>query len=121
MSESIRLPREPTSNQIEAASHLLPDMNPGRARRTLHQIYQTFIDMRPDVTTPKGLTQKMAQLLETIIEFQEEHGYSPTQEELAAMFGQERTTIRDRITALRRRGYIQVKAGYRGIIVLKRE
>lgn len=119
MTEFIRMPREPTANQIQAAGHLLPDLNPGRARRVLHQIYQTFVDMRPDAERPKGLTKKMAQLLETIVEFQEEHGFSPTQEELATLCGQERTTIRDRINALRRRGYLQVKSGYRGIIVLK--
>lgn len=120
MTEFVRLPKVPTKNQIEAAAPILSDaMSPARARRVLHQIYETFIDMRPDVAHPKGMTAKMAQLLEIILEYQEEHGYPPTQYELADLCQLDRTTIRNRLHAMRRRGVLQIKPGYRGIIVIR--
>lgn len=115
----VRLPEQPSDNQIEAAIHHLPDMRPDQARKTLRAIYATFVDMRPGSDYPPDLTPKMIQMMETIQEFQEENGFAPTQEELARMFGVDRSSIRKRLISLRRKGYLVVRRGYRGI-VLKR-
>jgi len=117
--KSIRLPEKPSDNQIEAAIHHLPDMRPDQARKTLRAIYSTFIDMRPGSDYPTDLTPKMIQMMETIQEFQEENGYAPTQVELSRMFGVDRSSIRKRLLSLKRKGYLVVKRGHRGI-VLKR-
>lgn len=116
----VRVPVQPSNNQIEAAISLLPDHNPERARKVLRTIYETFINMRPENELPADLTKKLAQTLETIIEFFEENDKSPTQQELADMFQVDRMTIRQRLHSLKRRGYITVMHSHRGIRVVKK-
>lgn len=116
----IRVPLTPTENQIEAALYLLPDMPPDKARRTLRKVYDEFLAMRPEAKRPQGITKKMAQLLETICEYEEEHGHGPTRMELAAMFGIDRRAIDRRLNSMKIRGYIRIKGGHRGIVVLQR-
>lgn len=118
MTDHVEMPLIPTSNQIEAAMLHLSDMPPAHARKALHRIYETFVDMRPEASRPKGLTQKMAQLLEVIREYTDENGYAPTQEELADMFGIDRRGINRRLETLRQRGYIVKRRGHRGIVIL---
>lgn len=116
----VRLPEEPTYNQINAAVSLLPDLNPDRARRVLRTIYETFIAMRPENELPADLTKKMAQTMEAIQEYTDENDNSPTQQELADMFGVDRKSIRQRLQALKRRGYINIVHNHRGIRIIKR-
>ncbi len=115
----LRMPYVLSDNQIEAAIHHLPDMPPEKAKRALKAIYETFIDMRPGGQYPSDLTPLMIQLLETMAEFQEENGHAPSQLELGRMFGVNRTTIRKRIQALKKKGYIVIKRGKRGYILTK--
>ena len=116
----VTMPSAPEPNQIEAAISHLPDMNPAHARRVLKAIYETFIDMRPENLQPRNLTKKMAQLLDVLKEYEEEHGYSPTRDELAAMIGIDRKGIYNRLNALRKRGYLLIRPGHRGIVIIKR-
>lgn len=115
----VSMPERPTDNQIEAALSNLK-LPPSEARRVLRRIYQDFIDLRPDQNLPKGLTKKMAQMMEVLQEYTDEHGYSPTQEELAATFGVDRRAITLRLAALKRRGYVHLKRGWRGIVIINR-
>lgn len=118
-SEYIQIPKAPDENMIEAAAAHLPELNPSQARRALRAIYQTFIDMRPNSNYPLDLTVKMTQTLDVIMEFQEEHGYAPTQVEIAKMMGVDRTTIRNRINSLRKKGYIAVSHKHRSMKIIK--
>lgn len=116
----VRLPEVPTDNQIEAALTHLPDMGKDRAKRALRAIYESFVAMRPENELPADMTKKMAQMMEAIQEYTDENDQSPTQMELADMFGVDRTTIRQRIHALMRRGYISKTSQHRGIRIIKR-
>jgi len=118
MADHVEMPIIPTANQIEAAMLHLNEMPPAQARRVLHKIYETFVDMRPEAKRPKGLTRKMAQLLEVIREYTNENGYSPSQQELADMFGVDRRSITRRLEALKTRGYIVKRRHHRGIVIL---
>lgn len=119
MTDVVRIPLTPEANQIEAAMTHLPDMTPDRARRTLKEIYATFVDMRPNSGYPPDLSIKMIQMLETIREFQDENAHAPSQAELAAMFGISRQMVMKRLLSLKRKGYITIRSGHRGIVVRK--
>lgn len=115
----VRMPAAPHENQIEAAIAHLPDMTPERAKRALRSIYSTFVEMRPGSGYPADVTPLMVQLLETIRDYQEDNGFAPTQYELARMFGVDRATIRKRLMSLRKKGYLAIRRGHRGIVLLK--
>lgn len=116
----VRVPEQPSDNQIEAAVPMLPDLNPERARRLLRSIYETFVNMRPDNEQAPDMTKKMAQMMEAIVEYTEENDMSPTQQELADMFGIDRMSVRQRLQSLKRRGYISTVNAHRGIRIIKK-
>ncbi|MGB1674600.1 MAG: LexA family protein, partial [Limisphaerales bacterium] len=54
------------------------------------------------------LTKRQGQVLGFIIDYQREHGSSPSQREIAAFFGfRSITAVADHLKALRRKGYLE--------------
>lgn len=119
-SEFVQMPDEPEENMLEAAAAHLPDMPPARARKILRAIYKEFVDMRPDQNYPPDLTKKMIQTLDVIMEYQQEHAYAPTHFELAKLLGIDRTSVRDRLSALKKKGYIVYSSKHRSMKIVKR-
>ncbi len=56
-------------------------------------------------------SDKQLEVLKYIIEHVEEHGYQPTQAEMAAKFGVTKSAIGSRIKELARRGLVEVRPG----------
>jgi SOS-response transcriptional repressor LexA len=52
------------------------------------------------------LTEKQAEIYSTIKKYQENHGFPPTQENLADNLNLGRSTIRDHLSALEKKGFI---------------
>lgn len=68
------------------------------------------------------ITERQAQVLKFIEQFVAARGYPPTRTEIAKRFGfRSANASQDHITALERKGYLQVAPGLsRGLRVLKR-
>lgn len=119
-SEFIQMPDEPEENMLSAAATHLPDMPQARAYKILRAIYKDFVELRPNQNYPPDLTKKMIQTLDVIMEYQQEHAHAPTHFELASLLGIDRTSVRDRLSALKKKGYIVYSARHRSIKIVKR-
>lgn len=119
-SEFVQMPDEPDDNMIEAAAAYLSELPPARARKILRQVYKSFVEMRPNQNYPPDLTKKMIQTLDVIMEFQQEKAFAPTHHELSRLLGIDRTSVRDRLNALRKKGYITYTSQHRSMKIVKR-
>ncbi len=64
----------------------------------------------PRTTSPQP-SEPQLDVLRYVICFVEEHGYQPTQAEMAAHFGVTKNAIQSRIKELARRGFVQLAEG----------
>lgn len=68
----------------------------------------------------KGLTEKQAEILQLIIDFQAEHKISPTYRNMADKLDVHVKSVYDQVKAVEKKGYISITPNIsRSIVVLK--
>lgn len=120
----VTLPERPLSNQIEAAYPIImaamEGLSEARAKRLAADIYECFVQTSPPPDTG-GLTRRQAQIMQAIQDYVDQHGYAPTQEELAVLANiKHRADCVEFLAKLSNKGFILNGSGWREIVILRR-
>lgn len=109
------LPIKPTNDMINAAYMLIETMPKGtdaRHMRIVAEVYEAMAECAP-LPTVTGLTPRMRTALEFICEYVDEHGRSPSFDEIGEHMGRVKSDIFHIVKGLKRRGFINYGYGAR--------
>lgn len=114
------LPLVPDQNMINAAHTILESVpldTPERRKRAVASVYEAMVSCAPSAPV-SGISRRMHQTLEVIIEYIEQHGMSPTYAEIARQIGGGRPEVYRILVSLRKRGFVTFARQRRSIRVL---
>lgn len=120
MTKRTPVPTEPTPEMIEAAYPILTGRatdTPARARRAIYEIWETMLEVAPQMKATVGITKQQAEVHAFIAQYFTDHGFSPTRREIVLGTSCNCTkAVGDALKTLEKCGIIERHGGHSRVI-----